>query len=119
MLASVPSVRLADSVEPRFWQGVQDAERFFMGEAQVQKALEKLVRTLDEYGIPYAIIGAMALNEFGYRRMTAPDRLEDLADVIELIRAVDLPEALAADLDPDVREKYLDLWRAAQARSSE
>ena len=41
-----------------------------MGEADVQKALEKLGRTLDADGIAYAIIGAMALNEFGYRRTT-------------------------------------------------
>lgn len=41
-----------------------------MGEADVQKALEKLVRTLDALGIPYAIVGAMALNEFGYQRAT-------------------------------------------------
>jgi hypothetical protein len=41
-----------------------------MGEADVQKALEKLVRTLDDEGIPYAIIGAMALNEYGYQRTT-------------------------------------------------
>ena len=41
-----------------------------MGEADVQKALEKLVRTLDAHRIPYAIIGAMALNEFGYQRVT-------------------------------------------------
>lgn len=41
-----------------------------MGEAEVQKALEKLVRTLDAHRVPYAIIGAMALNEFGYRRTT-------------------------------------------------
>jgi len=41
-----------------------------MGEADVQKALEKLVRTLEQDRIPYAIIGAMALNEFGYRRAT-------------------------------------------------
>ncbi len=41
-----------------------------MGEADVQKALEKLVQTLDANRIPYAIIGAMALNEFGYRRTT-------------------------------------------------
>lgn len=178
-----------------------------MGEADVQKALEKLVRTLDAEGIPYAIIGAMALNEFGYRRvtvdvgvllaadglaalkarhlgrgyiekftgsrglrdvehgvdidvvlagsypgdgqpkpiafpdpattaergariallplptllelklasgMTAPHRLKDLADVLEVIRALRLPEELAADLNPYVRQKYLELWRAAQ-----
>ena len=41
-----------------------------MGEAEVQKALQKLVRRLDARGISYAIIGAMALNEFGYQRTT-------------------------------------------------
>ncbi len=41
-----------------------------MGEADVQKALDKLARTLDAQQIPYAVIGAMALNEFGYRRTT-------------------------------------------------
>jgi hypothetical protein len=46
--------------------------------------------------------------------MTAPHRLKDLADVVELVRAVHLPEGLAAELDPSVREKYLELWRAAQ-----
>jgi hypothetical protein len=63
-------LRLADAAEDQFWQGIEAAGRFFMGEADVQKALEKLVRTLDALGIPYAIIGAMALNEFGYRRTT-------------------------------------------------
>ncbi len=41
-----------------------------MGEADVQGALEKLARELDEGAIPYAVIGAMALNEFGYQRTT-------------------------------------------------
>ena len=41
-----------------------------MGTADVQRALEKLVQTLDAQGIPYAIVGAMALNEFGYQRTT-------------------------------------------------
>jgi len=41
-----------------------------MGKAEVQLALEKVARTLDAQGIPYALIGAMALNEFGYRRVT-------------------------------------------------
>jgi hypothetical protein len=202
-----PPTRLTKTAEDRFWLGVQAAQRFFMGEAEVHLALQKLVRRLDAQGIPYAIIGAMALNEFGYRRvtvdvdvlltpeslaafkannlgrgyvekfpgsrglrdpehgvdidiilagsfpgdgkpkpvvfpdpaaaaergarvallplptlielklasgMTAPHRLKDLADVVELVRAVHLPEGLAAELDPYVREKYLELWRAAQ-----
>ncbi len=61
---------LSDTAEARFWQGVRTAGRFFMGEADVQKALEKLVQLLDAHGIPYAIVGAMALNEFGYQRTT-------------------------------------------------
>lgn len=62
--------RLDQLAEDRFWNGVREAERFFMGEAEVQKALDKLVALLDRDGIPYAIVGAMALNEFGYRRVT-------------------------------------------------
>lgn len=62
--------QLTSTAEERFWLGVEAAGRFFRGEADVQKALEKLVRLLDALGIPYAIVGAMALNEFGYQRTT-------------------------------------------------
>ncbi len=41
-----------------------------MGQAEVQKALEKLVGILEAEGVPYAIIGALALNEYGHRRVT-------------------------------------------------
>jgi hypothetical protein len=61
---------LPEVTEARFWQGIEQAGRFFMGSADVQKALEALVRLLDTRHIPYAIVGAMALNEFGYRRTT-------------------------------------------------
>jgi hypothetical protein len=204
--------QLSDAAEARFWQGVQDAGRFFMGAADVQKALEKLVRLLDAHGIPYAIVGAMALNEFGYQRttvdvdvlltpeglaafksqllgrgylerftgsrglrdtehgididvvltggfpgdgkpkpvafpdparaaqrgtrvallplpmllelklasgMTAPHRLRDLADVQELIRIQELPRELAQDLNPYVRDTYLELWQAVQGHAEE
>jgi hypothetical protein len=208
----VPPTRLDQADEERFWRGVRAAERFFMGEADVQKAMAKLVDLLDRDGIPYAVIGAMALNEFGYRRvtvdvdvlltpeglaafkarhlgrgyiekfsgsrgmrdtehgididvvltgsypgdgkpkpvvfpdpgqaaergarvallplptllelklasgLTAPDRLKDLADVQEVIRIGQLPRTLAADLDPFVRDKYLELWDAIQQRRDE
>ncbi len=46
--------------------------------------------------------------------ISAPHRLRDLADVLELIRAASLPAGLVDQLDPFVREKYLELWRAAQ-----
>jgi hypothetical protein len=52
------------------WAGLEYAEKFFMGTADVQKAMRKLVAALDELNIPYAIVGGMALNEYGYRRVT-------------------------------------------------
>jgi hypothetical protein len=193
--------------EEAFWAGVESARRFFMGEADVQRALERLAGILDEKGIPYAIIGALALNEWGYRRVTvdvdvllapaglralrsevlgrgyvekfpgsrglrdteagvdvdvvlageypgdgkpkavefpdpaeaavrgrriallpldklielklasgmsAPHRLKDLADVLELIRVLSLPRERALSLDASVRAKYDELWQAAQ-----
>jgi hypothetical protein len=46
--------------------------------------------------------------------MTAPHRLKDLADVIELIRARRMSADFASQLHPYVREKYAELWEAAQ-----
>lgn len=179
-----------------------------MGDSPVHAALAQLVRRLNELEVPYAVVGAMALNAFGYRRATvdidvlltaeglarfkdawlgrgyverfagsrgvrdtvagvpidfllageypgdgtpkavrfpdpgrdaitvegisllplerlvelklasglsAPHRLRDLADVLELIRARDLDDALAERLDPSVRGKYLELLRAARS----
>ena len=206
------NARLAEADENRFWQSLENADRFFMGDAKVQRALERLARTLDAQQIPYAIAGAMALNEFGYERitvdvnvlltpeglerfkasnlgrgyvdkfsgsrgmrdtehgvdidvvltgsfpgdgrpkpvvfpdpettaqrgariallplstlielklasgMTAPHRLKDLADVLELIRVLKLPAERAEDLNPYVREKFLELWSAAQHQDPE
>lgn len=202
----------AIATEERFWSGVAYAERFFLGTAAVQQAMRKLTAVLDSSGIPYAIAGAMALNEHGYIRVTvdvdilltregldrlkhevlgrgyvetspgskhlrdtehdvvihvlladdypgdgkpkpvrfpdpalvaapgehgaflpletlielklasglsAPHRLKDLADVLELIRATGLPAILADRLDPSVRAKYTELWTAAQTRDDE
>ena len=41
-----------------------------MGEAAVQQTVRKLVAILETDGLPYAIIGARALNEYGHRRVT-------------------------------------------------
>jgi hypothetical protein len=96
-------IRLADAAEERFWFGVHAAERFFMGEAEVQKALEKLVHTLDAQGIPYAIIGAMALNEFGYRRVTV--------DVDVLLT----PEGLAAFKATNLGRGYIEKFPGSRS----
>jgi hypothetical protein len=46
--------------------------------------------------------------------MTAPHRLQDLADVLRLIEVTKLPRDLASTLDPYVRAKYDELWQTAQ-----
>jgi hypothetical protein len=46
--------------------------------------------------------------------MTAPHRLQDLADVLRLIRAAGLPRDFGSRLDPYVREKFDELWLASQ-----
>jgi len=174
--------------------------------------MERLARKLDELEIAYAVIGAMAFNEWGYRRVTvgvdvlltpeglsrlkdevlgrgyvertpggrglrdtvagvdvdvvltgeypedgrpkpvafpdpqeaavrgervavlplakpielklasgisAPHRLRDLADVLELIRILSLPRETAESLDPSVRAKFDELWQAAQSAAGE
>lgn len=201
---------LAPRLERKFADGLRLAGKFFMGESDVHRALEAFVERLARLDIPYAIIGALALNAYGYVRatvdvdvlltreglerfkevflgrgyvekfpgskgirdtshnvdidvviageypgdgaekpvsfpdpsdsavvgetfslltmektielklasgMTAPHRLRDLADVLELIRINSLPAGFSEKLDPYVREKYLELWRAAQSRA--
>jgi hypothetical protein len=199
--------KLSPAREQRFWEGVAACEAFFMGTDPVHAALAKLSKALDDLAIPYAIVGAMALNEYGYRRVTvdvdvlltrdsldrfkaawlgrgyvekfpgsrglrdvehgvgidvllagdfpgdgkpkpvsfpdpatvavrgervallpiaklvelklasgmsSPARLKDLSDVLELIKQAQLPRELVDTLDASVREKYVELWNAAQ-----
>lgn len=46
--------------------------------------------------------------------LTNSDRMKDLADVQELIRAAKLPAELEAELNPMVRAKYSEIWRATK-----
>ena len=71
------------------------------------------VSELDEDGIP--ILSLRSLLELKLASgMTAPDRPRDLDDVIQLIRANNLPQGYTAQLNPYVQAKYDELWRAAQ-----
>ncbi len=192
--------------ESRIWRALQTAGEFQMGEAPPQKTMRRLAAILEEEQIPYAVAGALALNQHGYQRLTvdldllltreglaalkarvlglgyverfpgskglrdtennvgidilltgdfpgdgkpkpiafphpaqasllvegvrylelgklielklasglsAPHRMKDLADVLELIRAVKLPRELGRELDESVRGKYDELWLAA------
>jgi hypothetical protein len=210
-MGSLPDM-LDPAAEARLVAGIRNAERFFMKQAPVQQALLKITALLEAAAIPYALIGAMALNEHGYERvttdvdllltteglaefkrlhsgrgyvdkfpgsrgfrdtehgvqidiviagefpgdgkpkpvafpdpaavaergarlrvlplprllelklasgMTAPHRLRDLADVLEVVRRRHLPLDFAEQLAPFVRDKYRELWAAAQGRDPE
>jgi hypothetical protein len=199
--------RLSPEAEARFIEGVAYCGRFFVGMAEAQQALYKLTAILEAEALPYAIIGAFALNEYGHRRVTvdvdlvmrdddlrtfkqrylgrgyaervpgtgklldtelgvhvdvlstgrfpgddkpkpiafpdprttamrgerfallpmprfielklasgmaAPHRGKDLVDVQELIRSAGLAREVADELDPWVRQKFLELWQLAQ-----
>ena len=46
--------------------------------------------------------------------MTTIHRAKDLADVVELVKHAHLERALADELDPSVRPKFLEIWDALQ-----
>lgn len=62
--------RLPADAEARFVEGTDYCGRFFMGQAEAQLALYKVTAILESEGLPYAVIGAFALNEYGHRRVT-------------------------------------------------
>jgi len=51
--------------------------------------------------------------------MTNPNRLKDLADVQELIKATHPPRNLAERLNPFVRDKFLEFWDGIQSQPPE
>lgn len=48
--------------------------------------------------------------------MTNAGRLKDLSDVLELIKLLNLPTDFAEQLNPYVRDKYMELWRQGRTR---
>jgi hypothetical protein len=193
-------------------EAYQEGLRFFMREGLLNQTIQRVRHDLEHAGIDYSVIGALALNQHGYRRFTedidllmtkeglhkfqdvlvgfgyrpafegatkkfrttlenvpveivttgeypddeqpkpvqfhdpkddfvviegiktvtleklielklasginAPDRLRDLADVQELIRLKELTAEFAAKLNPYVREKFLELYRAVNPARS-
>jgi hypothetical protein len=53
-----------------FWQGLKEISLFFQGNDEVHKSMRRLVKRLDRAGIPYVIVGGMAVFAHHYRRTT-------------------------------------------------
>jgi hypothetical protein len=48
----------------------EEGLRFFMGQGMLNETLRRVVKDLDDRGIDYNVIDAVALNQYGYRRFT-------------------------------------------------
>lgn len=51
-------------------QAYQEGLKFFMGEGVINNVLQRLAASLEKIGVDYNIIGAIALNQHGYKRFT-------------------------------------------------
>jgi hypothetical protein len=54
----------------RFLEGVKEIDKFFRGTDPVHKALRRIAKKLDKAGIPYAVVGGMAVVAHRHRRTT-------------------------------------------------
>lgn len=69
--------------------------------------------SVERDGISYITLPALVELKLA-SGMSSLNRLRDLADVQELIKALQLPESFADQLDPYVAERFRELWRASQ-----
>jgi hypothetical protein len=67
-----PSARVARTQErPRdFLTRLKEIDMFFQGRGREHQAMRRLVRNLKKLGVPYAIVGGMAVNAHGVERTT-------------------------------------------------
>ena len=72
-----------------------------------------LVAESDDEGFPIIVLPTLLELKLA-SGMTAPDRPRDLDDVIQLIRANELPRDYSDKLNAYVQPKYDELWVAAQ-----
>jgi hypothetical protein len=69
-------------------RGARFTGEFHMGRSSVHRALRRLVERLEAAEIPYAVVGAMALNAYGYRRATVDVDVLVTAEGLERFRAL-------------------------------
>jgi hypothetical protein len=65
-MATVDFQKLISSPAEAYQEGL----RFFMGEGTLNKTLQRIAEDLERHGIAYNVIGAIALNQHGYKRFT-------------------------------------------------
>jgi hypothetical protein len=64
----------------------QEGLRFFMGEGILNETLRRVAKDLENHAIDYTVIGAVALNQYGYRRFTEDIDLILTKEGLEIFR---------------------------------
>lgn len=99
----------------RRW-ALREGSMHFEKESAVFKTMRGIAARLDQLGIPYAVVGGMALFQHGYRRFTedvdilvTPDGLEQLHDRLEGLGYLPLfaGEKNLRDTDTGVKIEFL------------
>jgi Uncharacterised nucleotidyltransferase len=70
-----------------FRWALQEGSMHFEEESSVQKTLRRIARRLDELGVPYAVVGGLALFFHGYRRFTEDVDILVTKESLDLIHA--------------------------------
>jgi hypothetical protein len=73
------------------WErALSEGSRFFEEKSAVQDSLRRITKRLSDLGIPYAVVGGMALYKHGFRRFTedvdllvTPEGLKEIHDRLE------------------------------------
>jgi hypothetical protein len=53
-----------------FWKRLKEIDMFFQKNDPVHHTMRRVVKRLEKAGIPYAVVGGMAVNAHGHRRTT-------------------------------------------------
>jgi hypothetical protein len=59
-----------DQIRGNYEAGLELARKYFMGDADIQRAARRIAGALGEMGIPYVICGALAVTAHGHVRLT-------------------------------------------------
>ena len=91
-------------------RALSEGSRFFEEKSAVQDSLRRIARRLGDLGIPYAVVGGLALFKHGYRRFTddvdllvTPEGLKEIHDRLEGLGST-------VSLTPAASPRFGDSW---------
>lgn len=108
-MASTDSRTGGPSLKPQpfdFWKRVKEIDMFFEGRGPEHKTLRRLVEKLEKANIPYAVMGAMAVNAHRHERTTKDVDILLTREGFERFRKLYVPKAYAPV--PNRPRRFLD-----------